>query len=180
VESRVRSDWNLTTSEPKRILLNNIYGVDIDRQAIEVTKFSLLLKVLEEENGETVSKQLKLFKERTLPSLHENIKCENSLIGSDIYKDLQVTLDDPEVAKRINTFDWDVEFADIMKGGGFDAVIGNPPYVRQESIADQKEYFKAHYQVITAPPVYIPILSKNELPCLNKKVYSRILLPING
>jgi len=127
-DSRVRSDWNLTTAERKRILLNNIYGVDIDRQAVEVTKLSLLLKVLEEENEETVSTQLKLFKERALPALHENIKCGNSLIGSDIYEDVQVTLDDPAVAKRINAFDWDVEFAEIMKGGGFDAVIGNPPY----------------------------------------------------
>jgi len=140
-DSRVRSDWNLTTAERKRILLNNIYGVDIDRQAVEVTKLSLLLKVLEEENEETVSKQLKLFKERALPSLHENIKCGNSLIGSDIYQDVQVTLDDPAVAKRINAFDWDVEFADIMKGGGFDAVIGNPPYG-----ADFKQEEKPYYQ----------------------------------
>ncbi|MCX6701570.1 MAG: N-6 DNA methylase [Methanomicrobiales archaeon] len=119
IESRVRSNWNLTTAERKRILLNNIYGVDIDRQAVEVTKLSLLLKVLEEENEETVSKQLKLFKERALPSLHENIKCGNSLIGSDIYMDVQVTLDDPAVAKRINAFDWDVEFPEIMTAGGF-------------------------------------------------------------
>ena len=146
-ESKVRSDWKLTTAERKRILLNNIYGVDIDRQAVEVTKLSLLLKVLEEENEETVSKQLKLFKERALPSLHENIKCGNSLIGSDIYKDVQVTLEDPAVAKRINAFDWDVEFAEIIKGGGFDAVIGNPPYVRQESIKEQKKYFETHYKV---------------------------------
>jgi len=144
-ESRVRSDWNLTTAERKRILLNNIYGVDIDRQAVEVTKLSLILKVLEEENEETASKQLTLFKERALPSLHENIKCGNSLIGSDIYQDVQVTLDDREVVKRINAFDWDQEFPEIMQRGGFDAVIGNPPYVRQESIKEQKGYFQTHY-----------------------------------
>jgi len=68
--------------ERKRIFLNNIYRIDINRQTVEVTKLSLLPKVLEEENEETVSKQLKLFKERALPSLHENIKCGNSLIGS--------------------------------------------------------------------------------------------------
>ena len=54
-------EWRLTTAERKRILLNNIYGVDIDRQAVEVTKLSLLLKVLEGENDETISKQLTLF-----------------------------------------------------------------------------------------------------------------------
>jgi hypothetical protein len=60
-QSRVRSDWKLTTAEKKRILLNNIFGVDIDSQAVEVTKLSLLLKVLEGENEQTLSKQLTLF-----------------------------------------------------------------------------------------------------------------------
>jgi hypothetical protein len=143
--SRVRSDWKLTIAERKRILLNNIYGVDIDTQAVEVTKLSLLLKVLEEESEENVSKQLKLFEERALPSLHQNIKCGNSLIGTDIYADMQVPLDDMETVKRINAFDWDRAFPEIMQKGGFDAVIGNPPYVRQESIKEQKEYFQAHY-----------------------------------
>lgn len=143
---RVRSEWKLTTAERKRILLNNIYGVDIDSQAVEVTKLSLLLKVLEEENEENISKQLKLFEERALPSLHQNIKCGNSLIGTDIYSDGQVTFDDPEVVKRINAFDWDRELSEIMQKGGFDAVIGNPPYVRQELIKGQKDYLKSHYE----------------------------------
>ena len=55
--TRTRSDWRLTTAEKKRILLNNIFGVDIDQQAVEVTKLSLLLKVLEEENEENIEKQ---------------------------------------------------------------------------------------------------------------------------
>ena len=144
---RVRSEWKLTTAERKRILLNNIYGVDIDSQAVEVTKLSLLLKVLEEENEENISKQLKLFEERALPSLHQNIKCGNSLIGTDIYSDGQVTFDDPEVVKRINAFDWDREFSEIMQKGGFDAVIGNPPYVRQETLGTEfKDYAKKHYE----------------------------------
>jgi len=121
--------------------------VDIDTQAVEVTKLSLLLKVLEEESQENVSKQLKLFDERALPSLHQNIKCGNSLIGTDIYADMQVPLDDMETVKRINAFDWDRAFPEIMQRGGFDAVIGNPPYVRQESIKGQKEYFKINYSV---------------------------------
>ena len=143
--SRTRSDWKLTIVERKRILLNNIFGVDIDTQAVEVTKLSLLLKVLEEESEENVSKQLKLFEERALPSLHQNIKCGNSLIGTDIYADVQATLDNPDVVKRINAFDWVREFTEIMHKGGFDVVIGNPPYVRQESIKEHKGYFQAHY-----------------------------------
>ena len=144
VASRTRSDWKLTTAERKRILLNSIHGVDIDPQAVEVTKLSLLLKVLEEENEENVSKQLKLFDERVLPSLHENIKCGNSLVGTDI---LATGTLSPEEIGRINPFDWDSEFPAIMAKGGFDAVIGNPPYVRQELISSQKEYLKSRYQV---------------------------------
>ncbi|HRU80512.1 MAG TPA: TaqI-like C-terminal specificity domain-containing protein [Methanolinea sp.] len=161
--SRMRSDWNLTTSERKRILLNNIYGVDIDTQAVEVTKLSLLLKVLEEESEENVSKQLKLFAERALPSLHQNIKCGNSLIGTDIYADVQVTFEDPEAAKRINAFDWDREFPEIMQRGGFDAVIGNPPYVRMESFKDIKQYLKSHYSCHDErADLYIYILEKGQ------------------
>ena len=76
-------DWRLTTEEKKRILLNNIYGVDIDPQAVEVTKLSLLLKVLEEETG---AAQPLGLPERALPDLGDNIKCGNSLIGRDYFE----------------------------------------------------------------------------------------------
>ncbi|MEK6765234.1 MAG: N-6 DNA methylase [Planctomycetota bacterium] len=121
-------EWRLTTDERKRILLNNIYGVDIDHQAVEVTKLSLLLKVLEGENEQTIGRQLSLFQERVLPDLHNNIKCGNSLIGPDFYHGKQMTLLNEEEMFRINVFDWKTEFPEIMKDGGFDAVIGNPPY----------------------------------------------------
>jgi hypothetical protein len=132
--------WQLTTAEKKRILLNNIYGVDIDTQAVEVTKLSLLLKVLEGENAETLGKSLRLFHERALPDLGENIKCGNSLIGPDFYEGKQLSLLDDEERYRINAFDWEAEFPEIFapsptgrgqgEGNGFDIVIGNPPYVR--------------------------------------------------
>jgi hypothetical protein len=143
LSERVRSDWKLTTAEKKRILLNNIFGVDIDQQAVEVTKLSLLLKVLEEENQETVSKQLTITAERALPSLDHNIKCGNSLIGWDILTPEMP----PDEVKRIKPFDWPKEFEPVMAAGGFDAVIGNPPYVRQESLMDQKEYFQSAFEV---------------------------------
>ena len=138
-------EWRLTTAERKRILLNNIYGVDIDRQAVEVTKLSLLLKVLEGENDETISKQLKLFQERALPDLGNNIKCGNSLIEWDILKD-NPGLTQEEI-ERINPFDWDKEFPEIFQRGGFNVVIGNPPYVRQEGLIEFKGYFQKHYTV---------------------------------
>jgi hypothetical protein len=138
-------EWWLTTAERKRILLNNIYGVDIDRQAVEVTKLSLLLKVLEGENDETISKQLKLFQERALPDLSRNIKCGNSLIGWDILKD-NPSLTQGEI-ERINPFDWEKEFPEVFQRGGFSVVIGNPPYVRQEGLGEFKGYFQKHYKV---------------------------------
>ncbi len=129
-EARLRpfaqKEWRLTTSEKKRILLEHIYGVDIDAQAVEVTKLSLLLKVLEGESGESLNSQMKLFHERVLPDLDRNIQCGNSLIGPDLY-DSQLDLD-AETAQRINAFDWQVAFPQVFKAGGFDAVIGNPPY----------------------------------------------------
>ncbi len=143
-----KDGWQLTTAEKKRILLNNIHGVDIDPAAVEVTKLSLLLKVLEGESAETLGKNLKLFHERALPDLGNNIKCGNSLIGSDFYEGQQMGLMDEEERLRINAFDWDVEFPEVFSGKnpGFDAVIGNPPYVRQESLGDLKVYFQAHYK----------------------------------
>jgi hypothetical protein len=136
-------NWHLTTAEKKRILLNNIYGVDIDSQAVEVTKLSLLLKVLEEENSQTLATELRLFHQRALPDLGDNIKCGNSLIGPDFYQQ-QMLLDDEE-RYRINVFDWEKEFPAIMKAGGFDAVIGNPPYIRMESFKNLKDYLKTNY-----------------------------------
>src|SRR5207237_4652864 len=102
------------------------YGVDIDRQAVEVTKLSLLLKVLEG-NLDADRAQLRLEldeKERILPDLGDNIKCGNSLIGSDFYEMSQANFLDVEEQKHINVFDWQVGFPEIMQAGGFDAVIG--------------------------------------------------------
>ncbi|MDP2898176.1 MAG: TaqI-like C-terminal specificity domain-containing protein, partial [bacterium] len=139
-------EWRLTTAERKRILLTHLYGVDIDPQAVEVTKLSLLLKVLEGENEETLERQLKFFHERALPDLGSNIKCGNSLIGPDFYDNQQMTFLDEEERYRINAFDWNAEFPEIMKSGGFDAVIGNPPYgFRQIHAPYVKAYFKRRF-----------------------------------
>ncbi len=126
--------WRLTTEEKKRILLNNICGVDIDPQAVEVTKLSLLLKVLEGESQETIQTLQRFSDERALPDLDNNIKCGNSLIGFEFIEE-HVGLSREEI-KRVNPFDWEYEFADIMREGGFDAVIGNPPYIRIQTIRE--------------------------------------------
>jgi type I restriction-modification system DNA methylase subunit len=143
-------DWRLTIAERKRILLSHIYGVDIDSQAVEVTKLSLLLKVLEGETEHTI-RQLEAFhKERALPDLAGNIKCGNSLIGPDFFDGKQRELFDEADMLRINAFDWKGKhgFPQIFAGDnpGFDAVIGNPPYIDIVGIPPiQREYFTGHY-----------------------------------
>lgn len=143
------SGWQLTSTEKKKILLDNIFGVDIDSQAVEVSKLSLLLKVLEGESQESVTNQLRLFKERALPDLDNNIKCGNSLIASNFYENVQMSLLSEDEVYRINVFDWDQEFSETMRSGGFDAVIGNPPYIRIQTLKEwasrETEFYKQTY-----------------------------------
>ena len=134
---------NLATFEKKRILLNNIYGVDIDANAVEVTKLSLLLKCLEGETSATIEHQLSMFNERVLPTLDNNIKVGNSLIDTDFYSN---QLDFGE-EKRIKPFNWQKAFPDVFKQGGSDAVIGNPPYVQIGVLDTQcQEYLISRYE----------------------------------
>ena len=122
--------------------------MDIDPQAVEVTKLSLLLKVLEGASHEVIESQLRLFHDRALPDLAANIKCGNSLIGPDFYRGQQASLFDDEERLRINVFDWQAEFPAIMASGGFDAVIGNPPWGADIREAE-KPYLRVHYQLNT-------------------------------
>ena len=101
------------------ILERNIYGVDINEESVEIAKLSLWLRTAQ--------------KGRKLNTLNNNIKYGNSLI------------DDPEVAGD-KAFNWQKEFSDVFAGGGFDVVIGNPPYVRSETLKDEhKTYFSSEW-----------------------------------
>ena len=131
-------EYRLTTETKKRILTSSIYGVDIDSQAVEVTKLSLLLKLLEGETG-----QLSLGFERVLPDLGNNIRCGNSLIGWDYFKG-QIFPDEEEI-QRVNPFDWQRAFPHVFAEGGFDAVIGNPPYGAMIT-KDEKDFFLRKYK----------------------------------
>ncbi|MCZ2458188.1 MAG: N-6 DNA methylase [Chitinophagales bacterium] len=125
-ENPLRPDGDLTTAEKKRILINNIYGVDIDANAVEVTKLSLLLKCMEGETDASIATQMKLFHDRVLPTLDNNIKNGNSLIDVDFYS---AELDFGE-EKKIKPFSWEKKFPEVFKQGGFNCVIGNPPYLK--------------------------------------------------
>ncbi|MDB9317719.1 Eco57I restriction-modification methylase domain-containing protein [Nodularia spumigena] len=143
------NSWRLTSTERKRILLAHIYGIDIDQQAVETTKLSLLLKVLEGESVETITKQLEFLKERALPDLDNNIQCGNSLIDGEFYQNNQLDLLDEDTSERINIFDWETGFSAIMKRGGFDIVIGNPPYIRIQALKEwaalEVEFYQEKY-----------------------------------
>lgn len=141
-----RGEYRLTTGERKRILINSVYGVDIDRQAVEVTKLSLLLKVLEGETEQIQQRDWVAERERILPDLDQNIVCGNSLIAPDFYRTDGCNLNDDE-KYRINAFSWQSSFPSIMNGGGFDCVIGNPPYIftRELLSEHEKQYFSRTY-----------------------------------
>ncbi len=99
---------------PESILEHNLYGVDINEESVEIAKLSLWLRTAEPN--------------RKLSSLNDNLKCGNSLI------------DDPEVAGDL-AFNWEKEFPKVFAKGGFDVVIGNPPYGASINIEEQKHYF---------------------------------------
>jgi type I restriction-modification system DNA methylase subunit len=174
--TKIGDAWRLTTAERKRILLAHIYGVDIDRQAVEVTKLSLLLKVLEGENEQSL--QMELFaRERALPNLDRNIKCGNSLIGPDYFGNQLMS--DPEEYRRVNPFDWQSEFPDAVKAGGFDCIIGNPPYgfhqIHDESI---KPYFKQHYAAAQGSFEHYFLFYERTLTLLKKDGLHGFITPV--
>ncbi len=177
-----KGEWRLTTDERKRILLNNIYGVDIDHQAVEVTKLSLLLKVLEGEDEQSIGRQIALFQERVLPDLANNIKCGNSLIGPDFHENQQMSLLDEEEMYRVNSFDWNAEFPEIIKNGGFNAVIGNPPYIRIQAMKEwaheSVDYYKITYKTAKKGnyDIYVLFVEKG-LNLLSKKGILGFILP---
>lgn len=122
-----------------RILENNIFGVDLDPQAVEITMMSLYIKVLEGERTLPRNKEL-------LPSLGNNIRCGNSLIGFDYFN--QTKLDSTITKNEINPFEWESEsegFGSILNDGGFDAIIGNPPYIRIQILIETNPNISKYY-----------------------------------
>jgi len=172
--------WRLTIEEKKRILTAHIFGVDIDPQAVEVSKLSLLLKVLEGETDQSFGEQMKIFQERALPSLADNIKCGNSLIGPDYFTGKLVL--DPEELRRVNPFDWNQAFPEAMKAGGFDCVIGNPPYIRIQTMKEwaplEVEIYKEQYTAASSGnyDIYVVFIEKG-LSLLNKHGRLGLILP---
>ncbi|MDP2916041.1 MAG: N-6 DNA methylase, partial [Candidatus Aminicenantes bacterium] len=127
----------LTILEKSDILREHIFGVDIDEQAVEVTKLSLMLKMLEGEYGIVPGRAI-------LPMLDKNIKCGNSLISGNTLE-LKKYFGDDWYKKK--PFNWEDEFPKLIKEeGGFDVVIGNPPYrsllLGKNTKSEEKEFIE--------------------------------------
>ena len=171
-----RDGWQLSMDAKKDILTRHLFGVDIDAQAVEVTKLSLLLKVVENPG------QLSLLQERILPDLGKNIQCGNSLIGPDYYTSGQMNLFDEEEQYRVNAFDWQRAFAHVFVAGGFDAVIGNPPYIRIQALKEwaptEVEFYKKKYQAASKGnyDIYVVFVEKG-LSLLNPTGKLGFILP---
>jgi len=119
IEEELNKEQLLLFNVGKEVLEHNLFGVDINEESVEIAQLSLWLRTAK--------------KGRKLSDLSNNIKCGNSLI------------DDPEIAGD-KAFNWNKEFPEIMKNGGFDVVIGNPPYVRQELLKGIKPFLKTMYK----------------------------------
>ena len=138
--------WHLSLWQKRQILLDNVWGVDIDAQAVEVAQMSLYLKLLEEETTATAHDQ-NVLHGAILPTLNKNIVFGNSLIGTDI---LEGQLFEPVEERKLNPLDFKQAFPQIMKNGGFDAIVGNPPYVRIQGFPrNQLNYFAQNFQAAT-------------------------------
>ena len=143
---------DLFSDTTKEILQNNIFGVDLNKESVEITKLSLWLKTAN--------------KNKTLATLENNIKCGNSLI------------DDVEIAGEL-AFDWEKEFPQVFKNGGFDVVVGNPPYVFARDNFNEieknyyiKNYVSSKYQINT----YILFMEKS-FKLLKNKGYASMIVP---
>ncbi len=169
-------EGELTSKFKGKILLDNIYGVDVDSNAVEVTKLSLLLKCLEGENSSSL-KQMSMFQEGILPTIDENIVSGNSIVDFDIYGLSPSLEDDLKIKRKINAFSWEITFKSIFYEGGFDAVIGNPPYIRQELLGeDIKTYLKTKYEVYSGmADLYVYFFEKSYLLLKKKGIFSIIV-----
>ncbi|MFC5045444.1 Eco57I restriction-modification methylase domain-containing protein [Aquimarina hainanensis] len=140
----------LTLKTKREILTNNIHGVDVNPYAVEVTEFSLLLKLLEGENEKSIDDFISTYKEKILPSLSNNLKCGNSLVDEKFYEFLPSALEDDNILFRVKPFDWNTEFPFLNESNGFDAIIGNPPYVRIQNLVKYSPEEVLYYQSTTS------------------------------
>jgi type I restriction-modification system DNA methylase subunit len=189
---------HLSLKKKQEILQNNIFGVDVDRQAVEVAQLSLYLKLLEDETLASAHAFQTEFHYTLLPSLNNNIICGNSLVGTDVSQTCKFT---PEAEKKLNPMDYEARFSEIMKRGGFDAVVGNPPYIDSEwmtqFLPEERGYCSGRYKaasgnwdifcvfiekahLVTRPGGFVSLIVPNKLGSAGYARGAREVITINN
>ncbi len=142
----------LSLQEKHKILIDNIFGVDINPYAVEVAHFSLLLRLIENENAVSIQSFLNSTREKILPSLDDNIKCGNSLLDDNYFKYKEEAEED--LLFKINPFNWEDEFPFLEETKGFNAIVGNPPYVRIQNFVKYSPEEIEYYRSKVSPYTY--------------------------
>lgn len=136
----------LTLKAKRNVIEQSIFGVDINPYATEVTEFSLLLKLLEGESGASIDHFIGQYATKVLPSLQDNIKCGNSLVDEKFYEFMPEAMEKDHLLFRVKPFEWNTEFPFLNQTNGFDAIVGNPPYVRIQNLVKFSPEEVKYYQ----------------------------------
>ncbi len=155
----IEGTLQLSIQYKREILTNNIYGVDLDAQAVEVAQLSLYLKLLEEETTATKQQFLTGFREQLLPKLDKNIVHGNSLIDYDIMDGM---LFDTRELKQLNPMNFQSTFPAVFQKGGFDAIVGNPPYGAELNVNTTKYLRDNYLSSATKLDTYALFIEKSE------------------
>lgn len=142
--------WRLLFEEKRRILLAHIRGVDIDANAVEVARFSLLLKLIEDETGEALRDYVARRRRPALPALDTVLRPGNSLVSAAEWVAVRGAMP-PVLLQKVNPLTWSDEFPVEMARGGFDAIVGNPPYIRIQTMMAYSPEEATYYQDAASP-----------------------------
>ena len=142
--------WRLVYEEKRRILLAHIRGVDIDPHAVEVARFSLLLKLIEGETAAALQDYVTRAKARALPPLDTPLRSGNSLVSRPEWV-TACGLFPPALTDGVNPFTRTTEFPQEMQRGGFDVIVANPPYIRIQNMQTYSPQEVAYYQNPASP-----------------------------
>ena len=146
----VAGQWRLTFEEKRRILLAHVRGVDIDANAVEVARFSLLLKLIEAETGSGLRDYVATKHRPALPALDAILRAGNSLVSPAEWTTVRGFFA-PTLLDKINPFDWSAEFPAEMARGGFTVIVGNPPYIRIQNMMAYSPEEATFYQDPASP-----------------------------
>lgn len=142
--------WRLTFQEKRRILLVHVRGVDIDANAIEVARFSLLLKLIENETAEGLRDHVATSRTPALPQLDATIRAGNSLVSQAEWIAARGAMP-IRLLEKVNPFTWIAEFPAEIGRGGFNVIVGNPPYIRIQNMMAYSPEEAVFYQSPTSP-----------------------------